>query len=177
MDQTFPPVPQQKTSDLAVWSLTLGVISLTCCFVCSILTAIPAVICGHKALSRIDNSGGAVSGKGLAIAGLITGYIGIAFAVFWVPLMMAIAIPNFVKARQVAMQNACINNLREIQAAKNEWALEKDKSQGDVPTEDDLTPYLAGHKFPVCPAGGKYVIGAVTNPPTCSFPGHELPPD
>jgi Domain of unknown function (DUF4190) len=175
MDQTTPPpVPQEKTSQLAVWSLTLGILSLACC---SIFTAVPGVICGHKALSRIDNSGGTLSGRGLAIAGLVTGYIGVALAIIWIPMMMAIAIPNFVKARNVAMENACINNLREIQAAKNQWALEKGKSQGDVPTADDLTPYLDHHKFPACPAGGIYVIGAVTNLPTCSVPGHKLPPD
>lgn len=172
MNETAPPpVPQSKTSALAVWSLVLGVLSLTCF---SILAAIPGVICGHKALSRISNSGGGLSGKGLAIGGLVTGYIGIAWAIFFIPLMMAIAVPNFVKARHVAMQNACINNLREIQAAKSEWALEKNKTQGDVPTAYDLTPYLPGGKFPTCPAGGTYTIGAVSNTPTCSIPGHEL---
>ena len=69
---------------------------------------------------------------------------------------------------------SCINNLREIQAAKSEWALEKGKDQGAVPTASDLTPYLEGGKLPVCPAGGTYTIGAVSNTPTCSFPGHSL---
>lgn len=167
-----PPVPQSKTSALAVWSLVLGILSLMCF---SIFAAIPGVICGHKAIGGIEKSGGTLSGRGLAIAGLVTGYIGIAMAVFFIPMMMAIAIPNFVKARQVAMQNACINNMREIQAAKNEWEIEKNKTSGDVPTADDLTPYLPGHKFPICPAGGTYTIGAVSNDPTCTFPGHELP--
>jgi len=88
-------------------------------------------------------------------------------------MLAAIAIPNFVKARTVSQQNACINNLRQIDAAKNEWALEKGKTNGDVPTKEDLLPYL--RSWPVCPAGGTYTINAVGVPPTCSIPGHVLP--
>ena len=58
-------------------------------------------------------------------------------------MLAAIAIPNFVKARATSQQNACINNLRQIDAAKNEWALEKGKKATDVPTMEDLKPYLA----------------------------------
>jgi Domain of unknown function (DUF4190) len=169
---TPPPVPQLRTSALAVWSLVLGILGLTCF---SIFAAIPGVICGHKAISEIESSSGRLSGRGLAIGGLVTGYLGLAWAVFFIPLLLAIAIPNFVKAREVSMRNGCINNMREIQAAKNEWEIEKNKTPGDVPTADDLTPYLPEHKFPICPAGGTYTIGAVSNDPTCSFPGHEFP--
>jgi hypothetical protein len=87
--------------------------------------------------------------------------------------LAAIAIPNFVKAREVSQQNACINNLREIDAAKREWALENNKTNGDTPTKDDLTPYLS--HWPACPAGGTYSINPVGQPPTCSVPGHKLP--
>ena len=91
-----------------------------------------------------------------------------------VPAMLAaIAIPNFVKARATSQENACINNLRQIDAAKNEWALEKSKSATDVPTKEDISPYL--HKWPVCPAGGTYTIGSVGEKPTCSIPSHQLP--
>jgi hypothetical protein len=90
-------------------------------------------------------------------------------------ILAAIAIPNFEKARTTSQQNACINNLRQIQAAKNEWALEKSKAQTDVPAWDDLQPYLAARVPLVCPAGGTYSLNAVSEPPTCSIPGHELP--
>jgi type II secretory pathway pseudopilin PulG len=89
--------------------------------------------------------------------------------------LAAIAVPNFEKARATSQKNACINNLRQIQAAKQEWALEKGKAQTDVPTWDDLQPYLP-HPVPlVCPAGGTYSINAVGDSPTCSIAGHELP--
>jgi len=92
-----------------------------------------------------------------------------------VGLLSAIAIPNFVKARATSQQNACINNLRQIDAAKNQWALEKGKKAGDVLTVDDIRVYLIHNQLPVCPAGGSYIIGAVGENPTCSVPGHKLP--
>ncbi len=88
-------------------------------------------------------------------------------------MLAAIAIPNFVKARATSQQNACINNLRQLDAAKNQWALEKGKTATDVPTKEDLLPYLG--KWPACPQGGTYTINAVGEPPTCSIPNHALP--
>lgn len=175
MNEPIPPIAgtpsPPKTSALAIWSLVLGILSLICF---SIFAAIPGVICGHKALGKIKYSGGTLEGRGLAIAGLVTGYLGIAWAVFIIPLMLAIAIPNFIKARDTSIHNASLNDLRQIQAAKNEWALEKNKDGGDVPTAEDLTPYLAGNKFPVFPNGETCTIGAVTNDATCNFMGRTL---
>jgi hypothetical protein len=88
-------------------------------------------------------------------------------------MLAAIAIPNFVKARATAQENGCINNLRQIDAAKQQWALEKNKTATDVPTAGDIAPYLL--KMPTCPAGGTYTIGAVGEKPTCSLPNHVLP--
>ena len=92
-----------------------------------------------------------------------------------VGVMSAIAIPNFVKARAVSQENACINNLRQIDAAKQQWALENGKTASDVPTADDIKTYLRHNRMPTCPAGGTYTINAVGQPPTCSIPGHKLP--
>ena len=75
----------------------------------------------------------------------------------------------------VAQLNACINNLRQIDAAKQQWALENDKTAYAVPSAQDLLPYLSNLVFPVCPSGGTYTINAVGVPPTCSVPGHVLP--
>jgi len=74
----------------------------------------------------------------------------------------------------VEQRNVCINNLRRIDAAKQQWALENNKVANDIPTEQDLLPYLRDNTFPVCPSGGTYTIGAAGNPPTCSIPGHVL---
>jgi len=57
-------------------------------------------------------------------------------------LLAAIAIPNFVRARQTSQTNACINNLRQIDAAKQEWALENGKSATTIPTSTSLDVYI-----------------------------------
>ena len=176
MNQQPPPVPSSlppKNSGLAIWSLVLGILSLTCFW---LLAAIPAVICGHLAYSRIKQSRGALEGSGLALGGIITGYLSIALSIFIIPLLAAIAIPNFVKARQTAQMNACINNLRVIDGAKQEWALENKKKETEKPSENDIAPYLHG-AMPVCPAGGTYTIGTVGERPRCSVAGHQLPSD
>lgn len=69
MNGTPPPV-RPETSGLSVASLILGILAL-----CGGLTALPAIICGHLGLSRIKKSGGQIKGAGMAIAGLVTGYL------------------------------------------------------------------------------------------------------
>jgi len=102
-------------------------------------------------------------------------------------LLAAIAIPNFVKARTHSQTKACINNLRLIDAAKQQWALEAKQIGSVLPDLDDIGPYLVrGNqgRAPVCPSAGSdtnfdssYSINVVTNPPTCKIvPGdHALP--
>lgn len=175
-----PPLagaPQPKTSSLAIWSLVLGCLGIVLLLVCiGPVFAIPAVICGHLAYSRIRRSTGALSGQGLALAGLITGYIGIALAVLSIPMMLAIAVPNFTRARQAAQVNLCINNLRMIDSAKQTCALEKKLTAEDTPTADDLKPYLRqDFKTLRCPAGGSYSINKIGEAPTCTIPNHVLP--
>lgn len=102
-------------------------------------------------------------------------------------LLAAIAIPNFVKARATSQANACINNLRQIDAAVNQWALETHQTTGAAAPSltSDLTPYIklnAQSSVPGCPAGGTYTVGTVGQVPqvTCSLgntvtPGHFEP--
>ena len=100
-------------------------------------------------------------------------------------LLAAIAIPNFVRARATSQANACINNLRQIDAAINEWALEQGKKTGDSPTwQTDLTPYIklnSAGGIPGCPANGTYSVFSVGATPqvSCNLstlnPAHKLP--
>ena len=98
-------------------------------------------------------------------------------------LLAAIAIPNFVKARATAQANACINNLRQIDAAANQFALERGKKTGDaIVLATDLTPYIklnSASSIPPCPASGTYTCATVGATPTCSLgstvtPSHAL---
>jgi hypothetical protein len=89
-------------------------------------------------------------------------------------LVAAVAIPNFVKARVTPAPNSCINNLKQIEGAKEQWALEHRKTAGDPVQQAAVVSYLKGSAFPPCPAGGVYRLGKVGEPPRCTFPGHSL---
>ena len=66
-------------------------------------------------------------------------------------------------------RNACINNLRQIDGAKQQWALEQGKKETDTPTPEDISPYVkGGWRKCVCPRGGTYSINPLGQLPTCS---------
>ena len=88
-------------------------------------------------------------------------------------LLAAIAIANFVKARGTAQKNACINNLRQIDGAKEQWALEKKLKADTAANTDEINAYIKGGA-PKCPGGGSYTYGAVNANPTCDISGHSL---
>ena len=94
-------------------------------------------------------------------------------------LLAAIAIPNFVKARTTSQKNACINNLRQYDAALQQYALENGLSSSATYAMGNLLPYVkltSSGNLPACPAGGAYTAGAtVTNSPTCNITGHNMP--
>jgi hypothetical protein len=75
----------------------------------------------------------------------------------------------------VIAKKTCLNNLRLIDDAKQQWATDLDKPDTAVPSEKDLAPYLKHGVLPVCPSGGIYLINAVEDLPTCSVAGHVLP--
>jgi flagellar biosynthesis GTPase FlhF len=79
------------------------------------------------------------------------------------------------QSQAVIERNACITNLKLIDAAKLQWALINNKAEDAIPTAQDLLPYFKDGVFPVCPSGGTYTINAVGQAPTCSIPGHALP--
>ncbi len=89
-------------------------------------------------------------------------------------LLAAIAIPNFVKARTKAQQNACINNLKQIDGAKAQWSIENKKVDTDTVTTSDIVSYLKGSAMPDCPANGTYAVTTVSATPTCTVGGHTL---
>lgn len=83
-------------------------------------------------------------------------------------LLAAIAIPNFIKAREDAQANSCSQNLEQIAGAKEQWAFANNAGTAATPGSTDLTPYLANNDFPSCPSGGTYTVGNMSTPPTCS---------
>lgn len=81
---------------------------------------------------------------------------------------------NVQNQQQVQLLNACINNLRMLDAAKQQWALEKQKTAEALPTTEEIALYLKDQVIPVCPSAGKYVLNVVVAVPTCTIPGHTL---
>src|SRR5437588_9991758 len=81
-------------------------------------------------------------------------------------VVAAFIIPAFIRARNTPASNACVNNLRQLGGAKEQWQLENNKTTNDVPAWDDLLPYL--RQKPICPHGGTYVIGRAGEPTRCS---------
>jgi prepilin-type N-terminal cleavage/methylation domain-containing protein len=96
-------------------------------------------------------------------------------------LLAAIAIPNFVRARTQSQKNACINNLRQIDGAVQQWALEQKAAANATVGYSDIKDYLKNSV--VCPSGGttfgnSYTLNGVTNKPTCQkVSDHKLADD
>ncbi|MFO7871993.1 MAG: hypothetical protein R6V03_11265, partial [Kiritimatiellia bacterium] len=80
----------------------------------------------------------------------------------------------FMQARGQARRNACINNLRMINAAKAQVALERNLKDGDIVNPEWIKEYLRGGVIPSCPAGGAYKINPAGADPECSVDGHSL---
>jgi type II secretory pathway pseudopilin PulG len=106
---TAPSAVLKKNEPLSIWALVLGIISLVGCAFGGFLAGIPAVICGHIGLSRIKRQP-SLGGRGMAIAGLITGYLGI----LSLPIAASLALPAITGAvdRGKAMQ--MLSNMRQI---------------------------------------------------------------
>jgi len=104
-----PSMPAQpETSKLAIWSLVLGLVG----FVLVGLTAIPAVICGHLAFSEIKKSNGRLTGGGMAIAGLICGYL--MSAIFAIAMLAGLTAPMVIRQKKKADQMEAIQNAKQI---------------------------------------------------------------
>jgi hypothetical protein len=102
-----------------------------------------------------------------------------------VAMWSAVAVPSMMMRSQVRastgprplppQNNTCINNLRLIDHAKQQWAVAGNKADTDTPTMADLVRYFKNGRLPACPQGGTYTIRSVGEAPTCSKPGHVLP--
>ena len=120
--------------------------------------------------------------KGIHKEGFTLVEIMIAMAI--IGLLAAIAIPNYVKARSTSQAHTCINSLRQIDSAAQQFSLEQHMRTGQgINFPDDLTPYIklnANGSIPPCPAGGIYDCSTVGLSPSCNLststtPAHLLP--
>jgi hypothetical protein len=70
--------------------------------------------------------------------------------------------------------NICLNNLRQLDHAKQQWALENNTTAQSVPQPEEITHHLPGNVIPTCPGGGTYTLNDMGHLPTCSVPAHRL---
>jgi prepilin-type N-terminal cleavage/methylation domain-containing protein len=90
-------------------------------------------------------------------------------------LVLGIAIPNFLKSRIQARKQACIENLNQIESAKQIWSVQNGKKEGDLVTQADIIgPSSYIRVMPLCPGGGNYDLTTVGNNAKCDQPGHSL---
>jgi len=149
---TATTVPQ-KTSGLAIASLVLGILGF-----CSYgITSLAGLILGLVGYSKIRTSGGALGGKGLAIAGISVSGV----TLLMLPILIAIAIPSFVKAKKAAQAHQVLNTARQLDAAIDQWALEKGKRDGTPINTTEAAAYLKGGWKDVDLLGNPYRVSVV----------------
>ena len=105
----------------------------------------------------------------------------IMIVVLIIGILMAIAVPNFIRARESSRRSSCIANLKQIDSAKEQWAMDNKAESGAAVTMAELVDpngYIKG-SGPTCPGGGTYTVNAIGTSPTCSLSGdpedHVLP--
>ena len=97
----------------------------------------------------------------------------IMIVVLIIGILLAIAVPNFVRARETSRTRTCTANLKQIDSAKEQYAMEARLAAGAAVTWANITPdYVKAQ--PVCPSGGTYTLSVVGTDPTCSIAGHAL---
>jgi competence protein ComGC len=169
-DPSFAPATAPKNNGLAVTSLVLGILSVAVCGV-GIIFSIPGVITGILGLKRVKASHGSQKGHGLAVAGIVLSAVSLVMLPI-VGLLAAIAVPNFVKARESAQRSACMANMRSINDAKAQWTLENNKAAGDTVEAADIfgsAKYV--RQAPTCPAQGTYIVNPIGTNPECTVHG------
>lgn len=136
-----PISPPAQTSGAATWSLILGILGLLCPM---LIPAIVAVVLGHKALGQIRRSNGSLGGGGLAVGGLVTGYIGILLGILCVlGMMAALILPALSATRVKAQEVASSGSMRMVFQGCRMYALDHN---GQLPMNlsPDLDEYLVG---------------------------------
>ncbi len=155
---------QKKTVGTAIASLVLGILGMIFGPLCSI----PAVVCGHIAKSKIKRTGEQLDGGGLALAGLILGYIQIGFMIFMIPWLIAVGVPSYEHAKEQATTQATQNTIHVISAALEQYELDNGKYPASL---DDLMTSGYLQETPVDAWGSPFTYEPAVRPPAISSPG------
>ena len=170
-----------QTDGKAIGSLVCGILSLT---IFSCLTGIPAIILGHMSRSAIQKSRGRLKGEGMALAGLVLGYVSIV-ALPVLLIIATIAIPSLLRARQAANEAGAVANLRTINAAEEEYFLTRGGGAfGDLDSliqagllDDRMDETVTGYRYEIAAAGAEYTATATPASPNTGRYGYYISKD
>ena len=97
----------------------------------------------------------------------------IMIVVLIIAIITAISVPQFVNDRTLSQASTCMANLKQIETAKETWALQTSQPVTATPLQTDLVPAFM-KSFPSCPSSGTYTIGTLSVRPTCTIAGHVI---
>ena len=106
---------------------------------------------------------------------MVRGFI-VVFITVAIGFVVVVSFQPFGRRCTASPKNACINNLRQMDGAKEQWALEEKRSAGELVVEKEMVLYIKGNAMPKCSEGGRYTVGKVGELPRCSVGGHALEP-
>jgi len=92
----------------------------------------------------------------------------IMIVVLIIGILLAVAIPSFVQARESSRAKACVANLKQIDSAKQQWAMDQKAGSTASPGSTDLSPTYI-RTYPTEPEGGSYTVNSIASVPTCSI--------
>lgn len=115
------PAPQPKTPAISVWSLVLGILSIFCLW---ILGSIPAIILGIVGIKKANENPQEVGGKGLALAGIITGSVGILTGIATMGMYAAMVMPAVAGVQAQAEKTVVMNDMRQVSFALQAYTLD-----------------------------------------------------
>ncbi|HTD87907.1 MAG TPA: DUF4190 domain-containing protein [Candidatus Binatia bacterium] len=139
---SYPP-PGEPRRGMAITSLVLGIASITCL---TGFAAIPAIILGHIAHHRSRKYPTLYGGPGMAVAGLVMGYI----SLLLLPVTVALLLPALAKAKDRALKVTCVNQMKSVDAAVRQYTNEHNNNY--PPNLLILSNQVAVPKLLVCPA-------------------------
>jgi prepilin-type N-terminal cleavage/methylation domain-containing protein len=100
----------------------------------------------------------------------------IMIVVLIIGILLAVAIPSFVQARETSRAKACVANLKQIDSAKQQWAMDQKAGSTASPVQSDLSPTYV-RSYPTCPESGTYTINDISTLPTCSIGANTTSPN
>ena len=146
-NQQYTNAPAGPTKNgLSVTSLVLGILAVSCF---SILTGIPAIITGHIARARARQQPDQFGGAGMALGGMIMGYVSLGMLLLLIPIYAALLLPALAKAKSRAQTISCVNNMKQIGLAARMWS--NDHKDVYPPDFISMKDELVSPKMLVCP--------------------------